>query len=236
MKKNLFFLLLFIPLLSGCLYPKERLAENTTPPVQQIQQVQEAVKKFQEKTGVLPLLNRDASTPIYEKYPIDFQKLVPGYLSTIPGAAFEAGGNYMFVFINPEEKLEVRLADLVVSQKIQSLQQDVQLYYTRNKSYPFGEKIVDGYYLLDFKAFNQEDETVTSQYSQQHLNIIISEKGIVGVDYAPDIQMAVQKLSTPPGPIEDLRTYLAVDSPVVPIKSFPYLLINGEPHLMKVYN
>lgn len=236
MKKNLFLLLLFIPLLSGCLYPKDRLVENVAPPVQQIQQVQEAVMKYQEKNGVLPILTRDASTPIYEKYPIDFRKIVPDYLSVIPGAAFENGGNYMFVLINPEEKPEIRLADLVISQKIQSLQQDVLLYYSRNKSYPLGEKIVDGYYLLDFKAFNKKDERVTSQYSQQQLNIIISEKGVVGVDYMPDIQIAVQKLSTSPGLIDDLRNYLAVDSPVVPIKSFPYRLINGEPHLLKVYN
>jgi hypothetical protein len=236
MKKNLLLILLLIPLLSGCLYPKERLGENAAPPAQQIQQVQEAVLKYQEKTGVLPVLTKDASTPIYEKYPIDFKKLVPDYLSMIPGAAYENGGNYMFVLINPEEKPEVRLADLVISQKIQSLQQDVQLYYIRNKSYPLGEKIADGYYLLDFKAFNKEVESVTSQYSQQQLSIIISEKGVVGVDYAPDIHMAVQKLSTPPAIYEDLRKYLAVDSPVVPVKSFPYFLINGEPHVMKVYN
>jgi len=236
MKKSLLLIFFMSFLLSGCLYPKERLAENALPPVQQIQLVQDAVNKYKEQTGVFPIQTREASTPIYEKYPIDFKKLVPDYLPYIPGAAFENGGNYMFVLINPETKPEVRMADLVISQKIQSLQQDVRLYYTRFKSYPFGEKIAEGYYLLDFKAFNKEVEQVISQYSQQPLSIIISENGVVGVDYGPDIRIAIQKLTTPPSVIEDLRNYLAVDSPVVPIKSFPYLLKNGEPYLMKVYN
>lgn len=236
--RSLIILIMFcflLPTLSGCLYPKERLIENSPPPVQQIQQVQDAVNKYREKNGVLPIQNKDMSIPIYEKYPIDFTKLKPEFLSTIPAAAFEAGGNYLFVLINVEEKAEVRLADLTVSQKVQSLQEIVQNYYDVKHKYPFGNLVSEGYYLLDYKALGKKEEYITSPYSQQQLNFIISDKGTVGVDYAPDIKMALQKLNTPPGQTVDLRKYLATDSPLVPIKSFAYLLVNGEPHLVKPY-
>lgn len=231
-------LILFITLvftLSGCMYPKERLQQNVAPPVQQIQQVQEAVNKYKEKTGVLPIQNRDQSTPIYEKYPIDFTKLTPDYLSAIPAAAFENGGNFMFVLINAEENPEVRLADLTVSQKVQSLQQDVQLYNIRNHHYPLGAKVAEGYYLPDYKALGTTEVSLSSSYSQQKLTLILSEQGVVGVDYTPDIYAAVKKLKNPPGPADDVRKVLAMDSPLVPLKSFPYLWVKGEPHLVKQY-
>ena len=62
-------------MLSGCLYPQEKLAENQIPYEDQIQSVQTAVDKFQKDNGgILPIKTRDQSTPIYEKYPIDYKK------------------------------------------------------------------------------------------------------------------------------------------------------------------
>lgn len=232
---NLALLLILVLSFSGCMYPKERMQQNDAPPVQQIQQVQDAVNNYKEKTGVLPIQNREQSTPIYEKYPIDFKKLTPDYLSAIPAAAFENGGRYLFVLINVKEKPEVRLADLTVSQKVQSIQQDVQLFFIRNQRYPLGEKIAEGYYLPDYKALGIQEVSFTSAYSQQKLNVILSEQGAVGVDYTPDIYAAVQKLKNPPGPADDLRKYVADDSPLVPTKSFPYLWVKGEPLLVKQY-
>lgn len=232
---SLMLLITIVLSLSGCMYPKERMQQNVAPPVQQIQQVQDAVTNYQKKTGVLPIQNRNQSTPIYEKYPIDFSKLTPDYLSAVPAAAFENSGKYMFVLINVETKPEVRLADLTVSQKVQSMQQDVQLYFIRNQRYPLGEKIAEGYYLPDYKALGMQGVSFTSPYSQQQLNLILTENGIVGLDYTPDIYVAVKKLKNPPGPADDLRKYLADDSPLVPLKSFPYFWVKGEPVLVKLY-
>ena len=63
-------------LLTGCLYPKENMKQNAVPYEDQLQVVQKAVVTFKEQNdGILPIKTRDMSTPIYQKYPIDFQQI-----------------------------------------------------------------------------------------------------------------------------------------------------------------
>jgi PBP1b-binding outer membrane lipoprotein LpoB len=75
MKRKMLFSLLILTavLLSGCLYPKEELTQNQIPYKDQIKAVQTAVDDFQKNNGgILPIKTREAKTPIYQKYPIDF--------------------------------------------------------------------------------------------------------------------------------------------------------------------
>ena len=59
------------------MYPKENMKQNAIPYEDQLQVVQKAITTYQEQTnGLLPIKTRDMNTPIYQKYPIDFQKLL----------------------------------------------------------------------------------------------------------------------------------------------------------------
>lgn len=218
--------------LSGCGYPRGQLLQNAAPPVQQIKMVQDAVDQFQKETGVLPIATRNADTPEFERYPVDFSKIMPKYIPYIPGAAFEAGGNYMFVLLNAEKKPEVRLIDLTVSQGVQTMQEKVSRYFADKKEFPFGQKAGEGYYFIDFAKLRMGEETILSHFSEQPLSYVINERGQVGVDYAMDLAMALTNSAKKPGPNEDVRYILADVSPLAPVKSFPYRLINGEPKLV----
>lgn len=79
--------------LSGCLYPNERKSSVHAIPYQdQLKQVQSAVDEFQKANGgSLPIQTKDMSTPLYQKYPIDFNRLAPRYIAEPPSTAFESG-------------------------------------------------------------------------------------------------------------------------------------------------
>lgn len=66
-------------ILTGCMYPRENMKQSAIPYEDQLQVVQKAINTYKEQTdGLLPIKTRDMSTPIYQKYPIDFQKLLQG--------------------------------------------------------------------------------------------------------------------------------------------------------------
>jgi hypothetical protein len=103
-------------LLSGCLYPEEKLQKNTIPYEDQIAAVQNSVDRFQEESGgLLPIKTRDMTTPIYQKYPIDFSALSPKYMAEPPGTAFESGGIYLYALVDVEENPTVKLIDLRIA-------------------------------------------------------------------------------------------------------------------------
>jgi hypothetical protein len=219
--------------LVGCAYPRAQMIQNTAPPVQQLKMVQDAVDQFQKETGVLPIATKPADTPEFERYPVDFSKIMPRYIPYIPGSAFEVGGNYMFVLLNAEIKPEVRLIDLTVSQGVQSMQEKVSRYFAARKEWPLGERIADGYYRIDFAKLHMREETILSHFSEQPLPYIITEHGLVGVDYAFDLAIALKNAPQKPKPGSDIRYVLTDVSPLAPVKSFPYRLVNGEPVLTR---
>ncbi|MFE7152032.1 hypothetical protein ACFVIJ_16925, partial [Heyndrickxia sporothermodurans] len=112
----LFLVLSSIAFLSGCMYPQDKLAKNQVPYESQIEEVQKAVNKFQkDNDGILPIKTKDQSTPIYEKYPIDFKKMIPNYLSDAPGNSYENGGIFQYVLIDVENKPKVKIFDLRIA-------------------------------------------------------------------------------------------------------------------------
>ena len=87
MKKIITFFMvsLVIILLSACMYPDGELAKNKIPYEDQIKSVQSSVDQYRAANdGLLPIKTKEANTPIYQKYPIDFKKIVPAFMAEIP--------------------------------------------------------------------------------------------------------------------------------------------------------
>lgn len=220
-----------ISLLSGCMYPKDKLAENQIPYLDQLQSVQTAVDQFAETSGgLLPIKTRESETPLFIKYPIEFKKLVPQYMADAPGNAFENGGVYQYVLIDVEENPEVKVVDLRMAEKIREIKMRIQ-----SQGYPpFKEKIADNVYSIDFERLGYKtDPTVLSSYTNSRLPFVITGDGELFVDYITDLTQQLQKESYELKEGEDIRHILYESSPVVPAYSLPYTIDeNGEPIYM----
>jgi hypothetical protein len=230
-----FVLFLLSLILTGCFYPNERRIENQVPSAEQVAMVQNAVNSYKEKTGVLPIHTRDAETPLYEKYIVDFRELMNlRLLSSIPANSFEAGGTFRYVIINVETEPLVKLIDLRLAKTIGELQLRVN-EYLKNDYLPVDRIIDESYYLLDYKKLNlKSPPQVPSPYSQTYLPIIANRLGQLGVDYRIDLFQTLEKM----GDVKleeggDIRYILMENSLFAPAYSFPYDVKNGEPVLRK---
>jgi len=224
-------LLLAASLVSGCLYPQERKAQNQVSTKEAVRNVQGAIEQYFADKSVLPIKNAESSTPVYEKFFIDFAKLQrEGYISSIPTAAFENGGNYYFLIIDEENTRQVKLMDIVTYQKINDIQSWVRTYVQTNGKLPMGEEMYEGFYLIDYKALSKKEPELVSQFSRQTLQAVIDNNGTVYTDYGIDIMQLLQKDGTEG--LEqglDLRELLVAASDFVPVKAPVYHLIDGEP-------
>lgn len=215
-----FLLFLTVFLLSGCMYPEKEKVQNQQPYKDQIQAVQTAVDDFKKDNGgILPIKTLDASTPLYQKYQIDFKKIVPKYLAEPPGNAFESGGVFQYVIINAETKPTVKLLDLRTADAIR----DLKLRIKANGYPPFKKVLAKNVYTLDFKQLGLEKQLyAVSPYTQQNLPFVINGQGEVFIDYRSDLYQIIKnhKFSLKPG--EDIRWILTEDSFFVPAYSLPY--------------
>lgn len=224
MNKFRFFLpfILVLITLTGCMYPEEKLVQNQVPYKDQMDSVQSAVKQFQEANGgILPIKTRDAETPIYQKYPIEFKKIVPKYLSEPPGNAYENGGVFQYVLVDVEENPTVKLLDLRIAETIREIKMRIEA----NGYPPFKDQIADNIYTLDFKKIGYKQEPfATSPFTNQNLHFIISTDGEIFVDYRSDLYQAIKstKLDLKEG--EDIRHILVNESMFVPAYSHPYTI------------
>lgn len=227
--------LLSCVLLAGCLYPKERLAQNQISTGEYIVLIHNAVQNYKARTGVLPINNSTAETPIYEKYVIDMKKLLDQRLiSNVPADAFEGGGTYQYVIVNPEGEFQVKLLDLVAAQKAADLQRLVYSYEAREGKLPLGDRLSpsDEFYAVDYAQLGVQQEQVRSVYSGMYLSFVMHESGDVTIQYAPDIMKALELAGVAsPDPQLDLRSYLIEQSPFVPTDSYPYYWKDGQPQL-----
>ncbi|MFA9556136.1 hypothetical protein ACERII_02340 [Evansella sp. AB-rgal1] len=218
-----------ILLLTGCLYPDEQRMKNRVPYADQIQSVQSAVNQFRQDQGVLPIKTREADTPIFRKYPIDFAKLVPRYLQSAPGNSFENGGTFQYVLVNPEELAEVKLIDITTIREIQELNRRITLYRREHRFAPIAELV--GYELLrlDYEALNYSEEpTVNSPFHPNHrLPLLMQSNGEIVIDYSLDIKHYIEEYGMDgfeEG--DDLRWLLVNNSPFVPVYSLPQIMNN----------
>lgn len=222
MKWNLLvcYLALTALFLTGCMYPEEELAKNQIPYKDQILAVQTAVDTFREENGgILPIKTKEAETPIYQKYPIDFKKITPKYISEPPGNAYENGGIFQYVLVDVETKPAVKLFDLRITEAIR----DIKLRIKTKGYPPYKEQLAKNVFTLDYKQLGYKKEPVaTSPFSNQNLSFVITGSAEVYVDYRPDLYQAMEKTDEKVKPGEDIRPILVKDSMFVPAYSLPY--------------
>ncbi|KKK37588.1 hypothetical protein WQ57_12690 [Mesobacillus campisalis] len=225
---NMLPVIILVSLLSGCMYPAENLAKNQIPYEDQIASVQSAVENFQaDNGGILPIKTKDAETPIYQKYLVDFQKVVPRYLPEVPGNAFENGGIFQYVLIDVETEPKVKLFDLRMAETIR----DIKLRIRMQEYPPFKEQISGEVFSLDYKELGfSEEPAAQSPFTGQNLPYVITGDGEIYVDYRSDLYQLLKKgYEVEDG--EDIRHILSDNSNFVPAYSLPYTIdpSSGEP-------
>ncbi|NNV02160.1 hypothetical protein [Brevibacillus sp. MCWH] len=221
-------------LLGGCLYPEERKMENQIPSEFYLEATQKAVEQYQQDTGVLPIVTKPADTPIFEKYELDFRKMMPKYLPDAPGNSFEKGGVYKYVLIDVETKPTVRLIHLGAVSKVADVQSAVNNFVRNYGKLPIKADHGNGYYSIDFQKMSMQDVQVMSTEGNYLLPLVMNAKGEVGIDYAADIANILRSKKAEVMENTDPRYVMARHSMFVPAKSFPYELVDGEPRLQKL--
>ncbi|MDG4656090.1 hypothetical protein P6P90_01955 [Ectobacillus antri] len=232
MKKIMMVVFMFcVAVLSGCMYPQERLQQNQIPYPDQLQIVQGAVNQYKEANGgLLPIKTREMDTPLYQKYPIEFTKLSPRFMPEPPSNAFENGGIYQYVLIDAETNPTVKLIDLRIAEEIRDLKLKIKMYRDEHKYPPFKKVIADGVYTLDYQKLKYKEEPfVESPYSGKNLPFVIDAQGEVYVDYRIDLYEILRKNVVTMQEGQDIRFLLTEKSPFVPAYSLPYTIKDNEP-------
>lgn len=221
------FILIFT--LSGCFYPQEQHTNDVAYKTQ-VQMVQSAVEQFKKDKGVLPIKTRDQDTPIYQKYPVDFKKLIPLYIAKPPGNSYQEGGIYQYVLVGVEKKPIVKLIDLRVVETVQKLQHRLDVYRMENSYPPFKEVLANKRYSLNYNklGYNQPPY-VKSPFTGKNLGFFIDNQSKVHVNYAKDLYEWLQKNGGQFKNGEDIRNLLVRNSFFVPVYSVPYTVKNDEP-------
>jgi hypothetical protein len=228
-------LILILTSMTGCLYPNDQTPGSQASAREAVLTAQDAVNRYKDQTGLLPIQNADSSVPLYEKFKVDFGKLQRmGFIAQVPTAAFENGGANQFLIIDEETKPQVKLLDLTVFQAVGDVQKKVNGYrQAHSNSNPAGVDIYPGFPEVDFGKMNMSAPDIRSMYPHQPLNILVNDKGQVFVDYGIDIATAIKKAETKPKPNEDLRRVLIEASYYVPVRSPVYRWVNGAPQAVK---
>ena len=214
-KTTLLFIL--IPFMAGCMLPEEEKAQNQISDESQIQMVQNAVEQYQEDSdGLLPIKTVENQRD-YLQYQIDFEQLVPDYLSERPGNAYEMGGKYQYVIIDAEEDPEVKLADLTLTDEIRSL--TIRLD-AMGEHVELDEQVGPNVYQLDLQYYNlSENPVVTSPYTGTSLNVFYNGGQQFLIDYREEIGKIIHDNDLEFETGEDVRHVLYEYTPIVPIYS-----------------
>lgn len=221
-------------LLTGCLYPEERKAENQVPSAFYVEATQKAVEQFQKETAVLPIVTKSLDTPIFEKYEIDFRKMIPKYMPDVPGNAFEKGGVYKYVLIDVDTKPTVKLIHLAAVSTVADVQSAVDNYKNYFDKLPAQADLGNGYYSINHERLGLKNWQVPSTMGNYFLPLVMNENGEVRIDYASDIAQMLRETKVTVPEKTDPRYVLARNSMFVPAKSFPYEMVDGEPRLLKL--
>lgn len=220
-------------MLTGCMYPKDQLKQNQIATGEFVVVVQNAVDQFHAKTGVLPIKNSEQSTPLYEKYPVDFKKLKErAMISNIPANSFENGGTAVYVLVDVETKPTVKMMDLVSFQLTAEVQKQVDEYRAKNYGkLPSGEQVAPSFYRVDFAKMNKKPVQASSMYTRQvMLPFLLDDTGRVSIDYSEEMMRLIDKKSLQGGldAKQDLRELLVKESYYVPARTGPYRWMNGQ--------
>ncbi|CAG9623604.1 hypothetical protein [Sutcliffiella rhizosphaerae] len=225
-------------ILSGCLYPEDRMTQNQVPYLDQLESVQSSVNQYREASGgLLPIKERDMETPIYQKYPIDFNKLSPRYIQDPPGTAYESGGVYLYVLVDVENDPKVKLIDLRMAEEIRNINMRIDLYKRSNNGYPPVKEVINNQaFKIDWDKLGFESEPfIQSPISGKNLPIILNKSGEAQIDYSIDLYELLQKHEHQYSSDDDIRDIIVEHSVFVPAFSLPYTLDeNNEPVIKNI--
>lgn len=234
----LFLMAVVAVLMAGCAgsaYPDDEKAAKQMPDIDQLTAMQRAVNEYREATGgLVPIKTTDMDTDIYIKYLVDFEKLVPQYITKIPGNAYERGGIYQYIIWDPENTAEVKLVDLNAAERMR----EINIRKMGTTYLPTKAAVSDYIYQIDFEKLGfKSDLTVKSPYSGTELPIVMTGDGELHVDYSIELNQLLKEDKPDVKPGEDIRHLLVDKYPVVPAYSLPYTVDeNGEPtYMMDVY-
>ncbi|MBP1942132.1 hypothetical protein J2Z26_001875 [Bacillus luteolus] len=173
----------------------------------------------------MPIKTRDMNTPIYQKYPIDFNKLIPKYTQDAPGTSFENGGVYLYVLVDVETEPKVKLIDLKITETIRELHFRLDNYRRINGYPPFKEVLATNVFSLDYEKLGYKEEPyVVSPFTGNNLTFVINQDIDIFVDYRPDLYLALQKEDHSYQEGDDIRDLLVENSMFVPAHSLPYTI------------
>lgn len=223
--------------LAGCLYPKDKIKQKV-PTKEAVRNVQAAINQYYADHNLLPIQNSAQDVPKYEKFKLDFKKLLTkGYLTVIPSAAFENGGHYYFIVIDEYNTPRVKLMDIVTFQQINDVQAWVKQYVEMNKGVvPKTDMMYPGFYSIDYEIMGRKAPPIRSVFTGAGLSAIVDDNGVVYVDYGLDLMQLIHRKEGNPAAANDqtdLREWLVDASDFVPVKSPEYRLVNGEPVAVK---
>ncbi|MEC3639838.1 hypothetical protein P9160_00200 [Bacillus halotolerans] len=211
--------------LSGCLYPHERKSSvQATPYQDQLKLVQSAVDEFQKANGgLLPIQTKDMSTPLYQKYPIDFNRLAPRYMAEPPSTAYESGGDYQYVLVDVENNPTVKLIDVKMAEKIRDIKLRVQMYRQEHKYPPYQNVLARDLFTLDGKKLGEADSlSVTSPISGNSLPLMIDGDGEIYADYRTELVSCLKKSKKTFKPGTEIQDIIWEETPFVPAFSVKY--------------
>ncbi|MEG7281321.1 hypothetical protein [Bacillus sp. 0909A] len=211
--------------LSGCLYPHERKSSVQAIPYQdQLKLVQSAVDEFQKANGgLLPIQTKDMSTPLYQKYPIDFNRLAPRYMAEPPSTAYESGGDYQYVLVDVEDNPTVKLIDVKMAEKIRDIKLRVQMYRQEHKYPPYQDVLARDLFTLDGKKLGEADSlSVTSPISGNSLPLMIDGDGEIYADYRTELVSCLKKSKKTFKPGTEIQDMIWEETPFVPAFSVKY--------------
>ncbi|MGV6970121.1 hypothetical protein ACWA17_01035 [Bacillus halotolerans] len=211
--------------LSGCLYPHERKSSvQATPYQDQLKLVQSAVDEFQKANGgLLPIQTKDMSTPLYQKYPIDFNRLAPRFMAEPPSTAYESGGDYQYVLVDVENNPTVKLIDVKMAEKIRDIKLRVQMYRQEHKYPPYHDVLARDLFTLDGKKLGEADSlSVTSPISGNSLPLMIDGDGEIYADYRTELVSCLKKSKKTFKPGTEIQDIIWEETPFVPAFSVKY--------------
>ncbi|UYO30450.1 hypothetical protein [Bacillus halotolerans] len=211
--------------LSGCLYPHERKSSvQATPYQDQLKLVQSAVDEFQKANGgLLPIQTKDMSTPLYQKYPIDFNRLAPRYMAEPPSTAYESGGDYQYVLVDVENNPTVKLIDVKMAEKIRDIKLRVQMYRQEHKYPPYQDVLARDLFTLDGEKLGEADSlSVTSPISGNSLPLMIDGDGDIYADYRSELVSCLKKSKKTFKPGTEIQDIIWEETPFVPAFSVKY--------------
>ena len=213
----LFTFSLALIVLTGCMYPDDQRAGSNIPPETDIQNVQNAVDNFQESEGGLLPIKTTENAVEYLKYPVEFTRITPQYLSEIPVTAYENGGTFQYVILDAEDNPTVKIADLAIIEELRSLQLRLN---GMSEHIELGEQVGPNVYQLDLDYYNlAENPTVTSPYTGRELNVYYSGGQEFVIDYREDLNLMMENEGLEFETGEDIREVLYEFTPIVPIYS-----------------